>query len=40
MTKVDCTGNEEKLAQCSYVPGIGATNCYHAKDAGVICTGI
>ena len=40
MTRVDCTGNEEKLTQCSYVTGIGATNCYHAKDVGVICTGM
>ena len=39
MTRVDCTGNEEKLTQCSYVTGIGATNCYHAKDVGVMCTG-
>ena len=39
MTRVDCTGNEEKLTQCSYVTGIGVTNCYHAKDVGVMCTG-
>uniref|UniRef100_A0A1X7T988 SRCR domain-containing protein n=1 Tax=Amphimedon queenslandica TaxID=400682 RepID=A0A1X7T988_AMPQE len=37
MTGVDCTGNEESLTQCSYVNGIGATNCYHAKDVGVMC---
>ncbi|XP_019851371.1 PREDICTED: scavenger receptor cysteine-rich domain superfamily protein-like isoform X2 [Amphimedon queenslandica] len=37
MTGVDCTGNEESLTRCSYVNGIGATNCYHAKDVGVMC---
>ena len=39
MTGVDCTGSEESLTQCSYVNGIGATNCYHAKDVGVMCKG-
>ena len=39
MTRVDCTGNEENITQCSYITGIGATNCYHAKDVGVMCTG-
>uniref|UniRef100_A0A1X7SJW9 SRCR domain-containing protein n=1 Tax=Amphimedon queenslandica TaxID=400682 RepID=A0A1X7SJW9_AMPQE len=37
MTRVDCIGNEESLTQCPYVNGIGATNCYHAKDVGVMC---
>ena len=39
MTGVGCTGNEESLTQCSYVNGIGTTNCYHAKDVGVMCKG-
>ena len=39
MTSVSCTGDEEMLSDCEHHSGIGAINCYHARDAGVVCTG-
>ena len=39
MTSVSCTGDEEILSDCEHRTGIGAINCYHARDAGVVCIG-
>ena len=33
---VACTGSETRLADCSH-RGIGAHNCGHYEDAGVVC---
>ena len=33
---VQCTGDELNLLQCGH-NGIGASNCFHHQDAGVIC---
>ena len=38
MTSMRCIGHEEMLGQCAYSNGIGAINCHHARDAGVVCT--
>ena len=38
LTSMSCLGNEEMLSDCGYVSGIGAINCHHARDAGVVCT--
>ena len=40
MTSVSCRGDEKMLSDCEYTKGIGAINCHHARDAGVICTGM
>ncbi|XP_071111546.1 scavenger receptor cysteine-rich type 1 protein M130-like isoform X2 [Haliotis cracherodii] len=32
----DCRGSETSVSQCGHA-GIGATNCDHSQDAGVIC---
>ncbi|XP_068026523.1 deleted in malignant brain tumors 1 protein-like [Melanerpes formicivorus] len=36
---VGCTGGEDNLAQCPARPW-GQTNCHHAEDASVICSGL
>ena len=33
---VGCSGNETNLNDCPH-NGIGVHNCYHWKDAGVVC---
>ena len=38
MTSVSCTGDEGRLRDCEYRTGVGAINCHHARDAGVVCT--
>ena len=38
MTLVSCKGNEEIISDCAHYNGIGAINCHHARDAGVVCT--
>ena len=38
MTSVSCTGDEERLSDCERLAGVGAINCHHARDAGVVCT--
>ena len=38
MTSVTCTGDEGMLSDCEHVTGLGAVNCHHARDAGVVCT--
>ncbi|XP_067222124.1 deleted in malignant brain tumors 1 protein-like [Chanodichthys erythropterus] len=35
---VGCSGGEGNLTQCSH-RGLGAHNCGHGKDAGVVCSG-
>ncbi len=34
---VGCSGSESSLTQCSH-PSIGAHDCSHSEDAGVICS--
>lgn len=36
---VDCLGNETSLLHCTHAR-LGESNCGHAEDAGVICSGI
>ena len=36
LDNVKCTGTESDLFKCDH-NGIGQTNCFHSKDAGVIC---
>ncbi|PWA33290.1 hypothetical protein CCH79_00013622, partial [Gambusia affinis] len=38
ITEVTCTGSERYLPECSY-SSVGAHNCNHSQDAGVICSG-
>ncbi|XP_054891587.1 uncharacterized protein LOC129363494 [Poeciliopsis prolifica] len=38
ITEVTCTGSERYLPECSY-SRVGAQNCNHSQDAGVICSG-
>ena len=34
--RVDCVGNEDRLADCSRANTIN-NNCVHTRDAGVVC---
>ena len=34
LTEVNCTGNEERLIDCSYVEPV---ECFHRDDAAVVC---
>jgi len=36
MDDLQCVGNETRLDLCSF-PGWGINNCWHDKDAGVVC---
>ena len=36
---VRCTGDESRLTECRN-RGVGAHNCGHSEDAGVVCTGM
>ncbi|XP_014876458.1 deleted in malignant brain tumors 1 protein-like, partial [Poecilia latipinna] len=38
INEVTCTGSERYLPECSY-GRVGAQNCNHSQDAGVICSG-
>ena len=33
---VQCVGNETSISHCNHL-GLGAHNCHHRKDAGVVC---
>ena len=35
---LSCTGNEQRLLDCTALP-IGSNNCGHSDDAGVVCSG-
>ena len=35
---VQCTGSESSVEDCPH-SGFGVHNCFHSKDAGVICIG-
>ena len=39
MSNVHCNGDETNLLDCGYSNGVGATNCHHGRDAGVVCEG-
>uniref|UniRef100_A0A8C6TW21 SRCR domain-containing protein n=1 Tax=Neogobius melanostomus TaxID=47308 RepID=A0A8C6TW21_9GOBI len=39
VTDVHCSGSESQLSECFYNP-LGAHNCRHHRDAGVVCQGI
>ena len=38
LDNVQCTGNEQSVAQCFH-NGWGDHNCRHTEDAGVVCAG-
>ncbi|KAF1388465.1 hypothetical protein PFLUV_G00090490 [Perca fluviatilis] len=38
LDNVNCRGEEPALTHCTH-PGLGANNCGHGEDAGVICLG-
>ena len=41
ITEVGCSGTEENLFNCSFeIPEFEDRECTHAKDAGVVCTGL
>ena len=39
LDEVGCTGNEAHLLECSH-RGLLNHNCFHFKDAGVLCPGM
>ena len=38
LDNVQCDGTEEELLDCTALP-IGAHNCRHGEDVGVVCSG-
>ena len=38
MDDLSCTGNEQRLLDCTALP-IGSHNCGHSEDIGVVCSG-
>lgn len=37
--KVNCTGEESDIRECQHGPLVGATDCTHGDDIGVVCSG-
>lgn len=40
MFQTNCSGDETRLLDCSYITQLNGSNCSASENAGVICQGI